>query len=339
MSGGRILVASPYAADASRGNSVSARRIEGILAELEYQPELVEGAASGNHDFLGSDELPPLAMIALHARKSAPAIRAFREEYPSRSLVVLLTGSDLYADLLQDGEERASALESMRQADRLVVCQDESLNDIPEMFRHKASVVPKSVDVPLSNWLRPASQSPFHVLIASHLRPVKDPLLVAEAVDLLPTDSEVMVTHYGNAEDARLGKAVEEAAARLGAQRYRWMGQVARHEVVSALAQAHVALNTSKVEGGANALCEALVAGIPCVASAIPANVGMLGEGHPGLFPAGDAGALAEVLHRAESDDAFYQSLMRASQERGPMFTRSAERASWGALLAELSTA
>ena len=327
MSDRTVLIASPYAADASRGNSVSARRIQGILAELDYRPEHVEGVAGVERE--GS------LMIALHARKSAPAIRAYRASFPNRPLIVLLTGSDLYVDLFEEGEFRELTLESMRQADRLVVCQERSLDDIPRDYRDKSRVVTKSVDMTLPKWEFTVDQDPFRVIIASHLRPVKDPLLIAKAAEQLPADSRLQVTHYGNAELASLGQEAEEASSRLG-DRYHWKGQVNREVVMESLATAHLALNTSRVEGGANALCEPLVMGMPCVATSIPANEGMLGLGHPGLFPVGDANALAEILWRAESDAVFYQSLIHASQDRGPLFTRQAERESWGALLAEL---
>lgn len=325
--GGVILVASPYATDASRGNSVSARRIAGILEEIGHQAQHVEGTSNDAHD--------GALMIALHARKSAPAMRAFKAAYPERPLIVLLTGSDLHADLLTTSKRRDTVMESIQQAECLVVCQEGSLRDIPDSFRDKAMVVPKSVNVRVSQWQPAAEQVPFKVILASHLRPAKDPLLITQAVTQLPKASRIEVLHFGEAESATLGKAAESATQHLQ-PRYQWKGPVARDAVMQALATAHVALNTSKVEGGANALAEPLVMGVPCIATAIAANEGMLGADHPGLFPVVDSKALAEMLWRAESDPAFYHDLMEASRAQGPGFTREAERHGWSALLTDL---
>jgi len=325
--GDLILVASPYAIEAARGNSVSARRIAGILQEVGYQPQHVEGTSDGTHE--------GVLMIALHARKSAPAIRAFKVAYPERPLVVLLTGTDLHADLFKRGKSRDTVLESMRQADRLVVCQEGSVRSIPENFLHKLVLVPKSVNVRIQEWKPATDRNPFQVILASHLRPAKDPLLITEAVTELPDSSRIEVRHFGNSESATLGKVAEASSVRLGS-RYQWKGAVARDIVMQELSTAHLALNTSKVEGGANALAEPQVMGVPCVATAIAANKGMLGFDHPGLFPMGDSKALAEMLWRAESDPAFYRDLKEASRVRGPSFTREAERSAWNTVLVEL---
>jgi hypothetical protein len=47
------------------------------------------------------------------------------------------------------------------------------------------------------------------------------------------------------------------------------------------------------MEGGANVVSEALVAGVPMIASEIPCNAGLLGKDYPGYYPAGDEHARA----------------------------------------------
>ncbi len=53
------------------------------------------------------------------------------------------------------------------------------------------------------------------------------------------------------------------------------------------LSRVHLLVQSSVMEGGANAVAEALAAGVPVIASRIAGNVGMLGENYPGYCPVG----------------------------------------------------
>ena len=66
---------------------------------------------------------------------------------------------------------------------------------------------------------------------------------------------------------------------------------------------------TSKMEGGANVICEALMADVPIIASEVSGNIGMLGRDYSGYYPCGNSQALANLLYRTESDHAFYAHL------------------------------
>jgi glycosyltransferase involved in cell wall biosynthesis len=93
---------------------------------------------------------------------------------------------------------------------------------------------------------------------------------------------------------------------------------------------------SSRMEGGANVVSEALAAGTPVVASRIPGNVGMLGRGYAGYFPVGNERALARLLWRAETDHAFYRALVSQCRSRRGLVAPHGERAALKALLAEL---
>jgi len=56
--------------------------------------------------------------------------------------------------------------------------------------------------------------------------------------------------------------------------------------------------------------------GLPVVAAGIPGNVGKLSDDHPGYYETGDESALAELLCRTETEDAFYETLRSASGRR-----------------------
>jgi glycosyltransferase involved in cell wall biosynthesis len=90
------------------------------------------------------------------------------------------------------------------------------------------------------------------------------------------------------------------------------------------------------MEGGANALGEAIVAGTPVLASRIPGSVGILGDGYPGYFQVGDTRGLAQLMARAESNANFLAQLLEHCSRLVPLFDPAREEASWMKLLAEL---
>ena len=93
---------------------------------------------------------------------------------------------------------------------------------------------------------------------------------------------------------------------------------------------------SSKMEGGANVISEAVVAGLPVIASAIPGSIGLLGSSYPGYYPVSDTHALRSLLLRAESERPFYQALKRGCLARARLFRPANEARAWRALLREL---
>ena len=120
--------------------------------------------------------------------------------------------------------------------------------------------------------------------------------------------------------------------------RYRWLGELPHGAAVRRLARARLMVISSRMEGGANVVTEALAAGVPVIASRIPGNVGMLGSAYAGYYPLGDERALARMLSRAESDPAFYARLERQCAARRKLTGRAREKAALRQLLRELST-
>jgi glycosyltransferase involved in cell wall biosynthesis len=118
--------------------------------------------------------------------------------------------------------------------------------------------------------------------------------------------------------------------------RYDWLGDVPRGRALQILARCRLLVLSSKMEGGANAISEAVVAGTPVLASRIDGSVGLLGEGYPGYFPVGDTKALAALLRRVETDARFFAKLKRICDGLKPLFRPARERAAWRGLLAEL---
>ena len=64
--------------------------------------------------------------------------------------------------------------------------------------------------------------------------------------------------------------------------------------------------------------------------------IGILGDDYPGYFPVGDTGALTKLLHRAEVDRRFYESLCSATRRAASQVDPRVEARCWKQLLTEL---
>ena len=256
---------------------------------------------------------PADAMLALHARRSHASIKAFPAGKP---LVVALTGTDVYRDIQTSGEAR----ESLELAHRLIVLQPKAADELPARLRPKVRVVVQSSSTALRH--RPVSR--FRVCVIGHLRPEKDPLRTLEA--LKHTGAAIEVIHLGAALDERLIPKTDDA-------RYRWLGNVSHARALRWLASSHAMVISSRMEGGANVVCEALRIGVPVLASRIPGNVGLLGADYPAYFPVENERALARLLERIATDRRFYQIL---KARIAPLRRTVAPQAERRALLAAL---
>ncbi len=315
----KILVATPAPAGMPLGNRVTALRWQRILRGLGHRVRVATSWRGEPCDLL----------VALHAEKSARSIAAFRAANPGACVVVALTGTDVYAPR---GLSRRSR-RSLERADRIVVLQREALSELDPSLRARTRVVLQSATRARAH-AAPRTDR-FEVVAVGHLRAVKDPLLAARATRLLPRGSRIAVDHYGSALDARLGaEARRESDAN---PRWSWRGPRSHAAIARILARARAFVLTSRSEGGAAALSEAIVTGLPVLATKIPATVGMLGPRHPGFFAIGDADALARLLRRCELDDGFRRRLQRASERRAARFAPRLERAAWRSLLRELA--
>lgn len=326
----RIAVACPAPAGSLQGNRVTAERLRGLFRELGHEVAILDEQADPDAG-LGAAEL----LVALHAIRSAGEVAAFRARHPHRPVVLILTGTDLYAAAPERAApDRASGGRAARDAaTRLVVLQPAALEQLAPAERARARVVLQSAR-PLLPRPEPRTEV-FEVVQLAHLREVKDPLLGARAMTLVPARSHLELVHAGQA----LGPAWRERAeaALRATPRYRWLGDLAHGAAQTILARARVFLQTSRSEGGSTAMSEALVHGLAIVATRIPGATGMLGEAHPGLFPVGDAAELARRLLRCEEEPEFLAELQRHSRALAPDYAPERELAAWRALLAELA--
>jgi putative glycosyltransferase (TIGR04348 family) len=313
-----ILLVAPAAPDSTHGNGVTARRWAAILSELGRPAHIARLYEGGDYS----------ALIALHARKSAHAVRAFRASHPNAPIVIAMTGTDLYPDLDTAGVDPAV----LAMADRFIVLQPRGIAQLKPDVAERTRVIVQSVPPIPPQTSRTAD---FEVSFLAHIRPVKDPLLLPAALRRLPADSRIHVTHLGEARDH--GLTAEVAAEAADNPRYDWLGPVAREAALSVLARSRLLVVTSLHEGGANVVSEALAAQVPVISSAIPGSIGLLGEEYPGYFPVQDADSLADALYAAEQDRmGFYRRLKERCAELSPMVDPAREKRAFADMLAEL---
>lgn len=273
-----------------------------------------------SHDAALPTEKPDL-LIALHARRSAQALAAFTQSYAGLPTILVLTGTDLYRDIRSDG----SARHSLRIADHLVVLQEAGLRELDPVLREKSRVIyqsaPSLQPVPPAEKFR---KRHFDVCMIGHLRAEKDPIVFMRAARLV-TSADIRFMHAGGAIDPDLAREAEQTQQLCS--RYRWIGNLPHAKARQILKKAHLMAITSRMEGGANVIIEAVTSGVPVIASDISGNRGMLGEDYAGYFPQGDSNALARLVEQAANDRDFYLRLHRQCQARAPLFSPEREKA------------
>ncbi|WP_241687829.1 selenoneine biosynthesis selenosugar synthase SenB [Janthinobacterium sp. 17J80-10] len=310
---------SPALANANNGNWQTARRWAHMLGE-QYAVTILH---SGDGTTLPLPPLPraPELVIALHARRSAAALVSLEKHYPGIPVLLVLTGTDLYRDIHTD----AAAARSLMRADRLVVLQQAGLQALPPEVRTRASVVYqsapalKSISAEVKRRMRH-----FDVCMIGHLREEKDPATFMRAAALLSLP-RIRLRHIGGALDAGLAVQAETTAKCL--HNYHWLNALPHGETRRRLRRSHLMVITSRMEGGANVIIEALTSGVPVLASDIPGNRGMLGDDYAGYFAPGDSAALAQAIERAATDTEFYARLLQQCQARTPLFAPQREQA------------
>jgi putative glycosyltransferase (TIGR04348 family) len=302
----RVTLVTPYLPQSRNGNAHTAVRYARCLRAAGHHVSMV----------LAWQGEPADALVALHARRVHASVARFAGAHPDRPLILVLTGTDLYRDIHVDADAQAS----LEMASRIVVLQECGPDALPSRLLGKCRVIYQSA--PTRRPVRKPSRH-FDICVVAHLRDEKAPFLAAEASRLLPATSHIRVFHIGGELQAGLA----DQARRLAEDhpRWHWLGSLAHGRTRERIARSHVLVISSRMEGGANVIIEAVTAGTPVLASDIPGNRGMLGEDYAGYFRVGDAPALAALMARAESDAGFYRLLSNQCAARAPRFTPAKE--------------
>jgi len=315
----KISLITPAEKYSRNGNRTTAVRWARILRSLGHQVEISVKYNGRKTDLV----------IALHAWRSADSIKDYRNSYPNAPLLLALTGTDINSFIHSDP---APTLNSINSADFLICFHDLVFDVTPKQFRSKLRVIYQSA--PALSQDRKPSVSHFDICMIGHLRNVKDPLRGAYALRSLPEDSRLRLIHLGKAHTkAWERKAYAEMKSN---PRYVWRGEKSGWEVRKELCKTHLMVISSIAEGGANVVSEALVAGVPVVASRINGNVGMLGKNYLGYYKVGDERSLRRLLIKCENDKGFMQELVELCEVRSKLFNLSEEERRWKNLLIEV---
>ena len=319
----RIVIVTPALADANNGNWQTASRWRRFLAPF-YPTRLVKSWPDAEAD-------GDVAMIALHARRSAASIAAWHERRGGRNLALALTGTDLYRDIGTD----AAAQRSLDLARVLIVLQELGLQALPPAHRAKTRIILQSATT-----RRRLEKTTHHLraVVVGHLRAEKDPATLFAAARMLAGRSDILIDHIGAALDPILGEQARTLMA--ACPNYRWLGGLPHEEARRRIQRAHVLVNPSLMEGGPQVVIEAVCSGTPVIASRIDGNLGLLGANYEGYFTRGNAGELAALLAACRADQAglrgLLQRLGRQASSRLPFFAPEAERGAVRQLAADL---
>jgi len=257
---------------------------------------------------------PADAMLALHARRSHASIKAF-----PGPVILALTGTDVYHDIHHSREAR----ESLEIAERVIVLQPKAAEEFST--RKQVHVVVQSSATRLR---QQSVKGTFRICVIGHLRAVKDPLRTLRALAYVDNE-EIEVVQLGELLEPELKPKTRDA-------RYRWLGSVPHARALKWLASSHAMVISSRMEGGANVVCEALRIGVPILASRISGNVGLLGERYGGYFKVGDERDLARLIQRA-MEKSFYAKLKSQVARLRPTVAPSAEARALLSSVASLS--
>jgi putative glycosyltransferase (TIGR04348 family) len=330
----RIGIVTPAPPDSRYGNRITALRWARILRRLGNRVSISQTYDGKPYDLL----------VALHARKSHTSIINFRRQNPGAPVVVALTGTDLYRDI----PTNHLAQESLKIATRIVVLQPKAIEELRPGWRKKTSVIYQSVENGAVTATRgrsaktrgrkpqvnERSSGTFDVSVIGHLRAVKDPFRTAIAARSLPDSSKIRVLQVGGAmTGAMANRARKEMKVN---ERYQWLGEQPQARVSQILKKSSLCVLSSRVEGGANVLSEAIVAAVPILASRIEGNVGILGAEYPGYFDVGDTRQLARLLTHAETSPAFLAELRTWSNSLALLTDPAREEQAWSDLISEL---
>jgi putative glycosyltransferase (TIGR04348 family) len=314
-----IVIVTPARPGSRHGNRNTAERWAAHMRALGHKIDITQ-------TWTGED---CGALIALHARRSHASIKAWKAAYSDRPLVLVLTGTDLYRDIHSDDDAR----ESLRLADRMVVLQREGLSEIGAALRRKTFVIHQSVRAVKRQAL---PRSYCLITVIGHLREEKDPFRAAFALTRLPADMAIRVVHLGKAMSPTFAR--EARALMRSEPRYRWLGELDHAGAMRWLARSHAMVISSRMEGGAHVVSEAIAIGVPVIASAIAGNTGLLGKRYPALFPVGNDVALSRLLVRTSGDARWRTGLEAAVKSRSHLVDAALERRSLAKLLAYLTS-
>jgi glycosyltransferase involved in cell wall biosynthesis len=163
----------------------------------------------------------------------------------------------------------------------------------------------------------PGRGAPFTMVCVARVEAKKNHRMLLEALRILREDmgrGEARLVCVGELGDT----AISGDAERMGlGQAVSFVGIRPRRDIPGILAGAQIAVLASFAEGKPRALMEAMLQGLPCVATRVVGTDEVVHDGEDGfLVPLGDARAMAERISSLMGDPALYESFSSRALER-----------------------
>jgi glycosyltransferase involved in cell wall biosynthesis len=227
--------------------------------------------------------------------------------------------------LHDSAEKHARKDEEISLADHIFVASSFTRNSLTDAFGNdlKISMIPYGCPEPQVT--HPSSRkrgAPLHLFYAGHLAQRKGIADLIAAMELLSVDWRLTLAGPRPRE-------VPTALDRfLADPRCNWLGVVPHATLLERMAQAHVFVFPSIVEGFGMVITEALASGLPVITTPNTAGPDILTEGHNGyVVPIRDPGALAErVTLLSEDEDLRAAMASNALQTAARLTWREYER-------------
>jgi glycosyltransferase involved in cell wall biosynthesis len=286
----RIALVSPFSLSFPCGNSVLAQRLrDGLLKTGEYEVALFDCRADSADRAVS---FAPHLLHSVNAERPYSWIRDFLLHGKKAPWVITLTGTD-YNTWCGVSAPPEPVRESFARADALVVFHEDAREAVRRCVpaaAGKIHVIAQGVTPPVAGsdarhirqryGIRPEA---VVFLMVAGIRPVKN-LAAAFAAfsEMEKTVETVELLLAGPIIDRNEAERVFSMGSKL--QRFRYLGEMAPPEVRELMAAADVFLNTSLHEGMSGSVLEAMVAGLPVIASNVAGNCALVRDNENGLL-------------------------------------------------------
>jgi len=349
------------------GSERQAKKLSEELVRRGHRVTVLTGNWSGDLPSSSTDKgVSTERLYTMHQLFSLPGLRRFKQDVYGRSLATRLQVLLQDADIVHVHSMQRGAVTALREAARVgvpvlvketnsgeknsfhrlhkyhrgermrqtllddlrhvVVLNDEAESQYRALpFRnlriHRAFNGVEIPDIP-AQWRHHEQPT---VLSLSRLRPEKGVSLLLDAFARVA--GEFGSWRLRICGDGPESEALARQVVRLGLQeRVELVGSV--DDVKAELSNATLLALPSFAEGMSNSLLEALVMGVPAVATDVGSNRELLGEGVGWITPAGDVEALASALRMAMSHDSERRVRSERSRRRAADYsiTAAAER-------------
>jgi len=299
----RLAIVTPFYFPSVRGNSITVQRIESGLRDQGQTVRVwsLENGLSTRELFEALREFDPDLVHGFHATASGRVVAEASRHLDAPS-IVSVTGTDANIDLF-DPARRASVVDALRQATRIVVFHDvirtkiaAELPEVADRIRAIGQTV-RCQEAPFDFHARiDASSDDVVFFIPSGIRRVKNvTFCLGPLEELRRRYPRIKAVFVGPMIEADEGTRLEE-----GLKTRPWafyLGPVSHEELCAMLKSVDVVVNSSLSEGGmANSILEAMSRGRAVLVSDIEGNRTVVRHGIDGLLFRSEA----EFLEQAE---------------------------------------